>query len=166
VQHCLVGSEMCIRDSFLKEKIKMARPKGSKNKTVEQPKEFDYERDDAMIDGAYQATMITSAEARPDPSWTLIEQPNYTTSPQAFDMMKNTPPPAFWPSDTLFLVEGDVQLSSRIPGNGSMVAKQTRLVNATSDTQAIQKFSAYFSSLSDAESVYTVLRAAAMETIN
>lgn len=148
----------------------MARPKGSKNKVAEQPKEFDYERDDALIDGAYQATMITSAEARPAP-WTLDEQPNYVTIPPpqlsqapAFDIVKNTP--AYAPTATLFLVEGDVQLSSRIPGRGSVVAKQTRLVNATSDTQAILKYSAYFSGLSDAESVYMVVRAAAMETIN
>ena len=144
----------------------MARPKGSKNKVAEQPKEFDYERDDALIDGAYQRTTITSAEARPKP-WTLDEQPNYVTIPQKqpeTELMWSIP--AHAPIETLYLVEGDVQLSSRVPGRGSMVAKQSRLVNATSDTQAIQKFSAYFSGLSDAESVYTVVRAAAMETIN
>jgi len=144
----------------------MARPKGSKNKVVEQPKEFDYERDDALIDGAYQTTMITSAEARPAPR-SIEEQPNYVTIPQKqpdTQLMRSIP--AYAPTETLFLVEGDVQLSSRVPGRGSMVAKQTRLVNATSDAQAIQKFSAYFNNLSDAESFYTVVRAAAMETIN
>lgn len=139
----------------------MARPKGSKNKEVAaQPQEFDYERDDATVDGSYQTitTSVTSAEFRPAPE--VADVPNHVVIPQrapVMDLIKGT---------NLYLVEGDVQLSSRVPGRGSMVAKQSRLVKATSDTQAVQKFSAYFSGLSDAESVYTVVRAAAMETIN
>ena len=149
--------------NYLKGKI-MARPKGSKNKeVVAQPQEFDYERDDATVDGAYQtvATTVTSAEFRP------TEAPNHAVIPQrtpVMDLIKNVP--AYVAHTQLYLVEGDVQLSSRVPGRGTMVAKQSRLVKATSDTQAVQKFSAYFSGLSDAESVYTVVRAAAMETIN
>lgn len=146
----------------------MPRPKGSKNKQpVAEPQEFDYERDDATVDGAYQTiatptraeVRLASAEAR------LAHRaedsvPNHVAIPQrapVMDLIKGS---------NLYLVEGDVQLSSRVPGRASMVAKQTRLVKATSDSQAVQKFSAYFSGLSDAESVYTVVRAAAMETIN
>ncbi len=143
----------------------MARPKGSKNKTAEVPvpQEFDYERDDTGYDGTYQVTTITSAEARPaqpEAPWTLNEAVPYTP---ASDLIKSIP--AYAARDVLFLVEGDVQLSSREPGRGSMVAKQTRLVRATNDNQAVEKFSNYFRGLSDAESVYLVIRAAAMETI-
>ena len=66
----------------------------------------------------------------------------------------------------LFLVEGEVQLSSRAPGKGAMIAKQLRLVSAVDDNEAIQKYVNYFASLSDQQSVYMVISAAAMETID
>lgn len=148
----------------------MPRPKGSKNKEkaveMEQPREFDYERDDTAFDGAYQATGITSAEARPE----------LRLGEAVTDVRPNTMPdlgiqtliqtiPAYSSTPVLYLVEGDVQLSPRIPGRGSMVAKQTRLVRATSDFQAVEKYSNYFRNLGDAEASYVVLRAAAMEII-
>lgn len=145
----------------------MARPRGSKNKAVEapMPKEFDYERDDMGFDGAYQATTNTLPEPRIEPSWTLTEsiaEPVASVQQPTRNRMfsSGTTEPA-----VLYLVEGDVQLSSREPGRGSMVAKQTRLVRASSDSQAIEKFSLYFRGLSDNESAYSVVRAAAMETI-
>ena len=150
---------------YLKGKI-MPRPKGSKNKVAEQPKEFDYERDDSTIDGSYQtiAATITSAEARPARPPEVPSYDNYVTIPQPQPMVKSIP--AYDVTPSLYLVEGDVQLQPRIAGRGSMVAKQTRIVRATSEIQAVEKYSAYFRGLSDHEAVYAVVRAAAMEVID
>lgn len=140
----------------------MPRPKGSKNKNTlerEQPKEFDYERDDVLFDNSYQ--QVASTSNPPAESWTLEASPSmssFTTDTLPFDRIV--------PTETLYLVEGEVQMQPREPGRGSMVAKQFRLVSASSDEQAVGKFSEYFRSLSDSSSVYTVLRAAAMETIH
>lgn len=149
----------------------MARPKGSKNKTVEveAPREFDYERDDTAYDGTYQinpAVATTTATAQP---WSMAGLGTSITSAEA---RPYTPEPivsaipAYHGTQTLFLVEGDVQLSSREAGRGSMVAKQTRIVRAGSDAEAVQKYSIYFRGLSDTASEYTVIRAAAMEVID
>lgn len=146
----------------------MARPKGSKNKSTverEEPKEFDYERDDASIDGSYQTSLTIPTGVAAEP-WTMTEVVELVESQQ-----RGAPMPVYSPMTAavgagLFLVEGDVQLSSREPGRGSMVAKQTRLVSANNDNEAIQKYSNYFSGLSDSNSVYAVIRAAAMETIS
>lgn len=140
----------------------MPRPKGSKNKTTierEQPKEFDYERDDVLYDNSYQQVVDTSNQ-QPVESWTLESSPpmsSFATDTLPFDRIV--------PTETLYLVEGEVQMQPREPGRGSMVAKQFRIVSASSEEQAVGKFSEYFRSLSDSSSVYTVLRAAAMETI-
>lgn len=142
----------------------MPRPKGSKNKekvvVMEQPREFDYERDDSAFDTAYRPA-ITSAEARPEPAWTMAVPEPMTVAPvvSSIPAYSNVTP-------SLYLVEGDVQLQPRVPGRGSVVAKQTRIVRATSDIQAVEKYSNYFVGLSDAESAYVVLRAAAMEVID
>jgi len=149
---------------FLKEKI-MPRPKGSKNKekavVTERPREFDYERDDLAFDNAYRPA-VTSAEARPEPTWSVTN-----TGVMPGEMRLVTSIPAYADVEpSLYLVEGDVQLQPRIPGRGSMVAKQTRLVRATSEMQAVEKYSVYFRNLGDAEASYVVLRAAAMEVID
>lgn len=135
----------------------MPRPKGSKNKSslereTEQPKEFNYEEDDAKFDGNYQ--MNTTATA-----------PQGVVGSSGFDYVPMEQNITLTSDNRLYLVEGEVQLSSREPGRGAMVAKQTRLVSAANDEQAIQKFVRYFADLSDAQSVYTVINAAAMETI-
>ena len=150
----------------------MPRPKGSKNKSIAEaeavPREFDYERDDVMIDNSYQA--VGQAVQKSD-------QPAWTLSPQ--DAMLLTAPTEPLPSpiltspnrggtsmkSKLYLIEGEVQMSPREPGRGSVVAKQFRLVQAIHETEAVEKYSNYFRGLSDREAVYSVLRAAAMETI-
>lgn len=143
----------------------MPRPKGSKNKekvvVMEQPREFDYERDDQAFDTAYRPA-VTSAVATPEPTWTMMPEP---------DLMRSAPVVTSIPAyanvtPSLYLVEGDVQMQPRIPGRGSVVAKQTRIVRATSEMQAVEKYSAYFGGLSDHEASYAVLRAAAMEVID
>lgn len=138
----------------------MARPKGSKNKTtVEQEAvaqapavPFNYEDDDAKFDGNYQ---MAPQGYRAEPVSFAERQ-----APQ-----ENVVRPAVDAGARLFLVEGEVQLASRAPGRGAMIAKQLRLIEATSDEQAINKYVNYFHNLSDAQSVYTVINAAAMETI-
>jgi hypothetical protein len=159
--------------NFIKEKI-MPRPKGSKNKTtaneVAEPVEFDYERDDGMFDNSYQT--MEHAVVR-------IEQPAWTLSPPSMKLSEHTTEPLPSPILTaevhraavlkgqtkLYLVEGEVQMSPRQAGRGSVVAKQFRLVQANNESQAVEKYSNYFRSLSDGDAVYTTLRAAAMETI-
>lgn len=149
----------------------MARPKGSKNKTVEAeaPREFDYERDDTAYDGTYQINPAVAAPTATAQPWTLTGLGTSITSSEA---RAYTPEPimsaipAQRGTQTLFLVEGEVQLSSREAGRGSMVAKQTRIVRAGSDAEAVQKYSNYFRGLSDAAAEYAVIRAAAMEVID
>jgi hypothetical protein len=160
--------------NFIKEKI-MPRPKGSKNKTtvneVVEPVEFDYERDDGMFDNSYQNTAYKVVRNE-QPAWTLSTQdaallvppseplpsPILTSQVQRSDALIGQP--------KLYLVEGEVQMSPRELGRGSVVAKQFRLVQANDESQAVDKYSNYFRSLSDGDAVYTTLRAAAMETIS
>jgi hypothetical protein len=153
---------------MVKEKV-MARPKGSKNKTtverdeVAQPAvEFNYENDDAKFDSNFQ---LAQQGYRADPASYVnqqILQENVTvTEPEHHRMVG-----ARRTASRLFLVEGEVQLSSRAPGKGAMIAKQMRLVSANDDNEAIQKYVNYFNGLSDQQSVYMVISAAAMETID
>jgi len=153
----------------------MPRPKGSKNKTTvnqpAEPVEFDYERDDGMFDNSYQ-TMEQAVVRIEQPPWTLslpsmklsdnptepLPSPILTAEVQRSDALIGQP--------KLYLVEGEVQMSPRELGRGSVVAKQFRLVQATHETEAVEKYSNYFRSLSDGDAVYTTLRAAAMETIS
>lgn len=147
----------------------MPRPKGSKNKStleretvMEQPKPFNYEEDDSKFDSNYQMMMASQGAVGAVGS-------DRIPGALGFDYIPTSEAPATAMTATqvsgLFLVEGEVQLSSREPGRGAMVAKQMRLVSAANDDQAIQKFVRYFAGLSDAQSVYTVINAAAMETI-
>ena len=152
----------------------MPRPKGSKNKTTvnqpAEPVEFDYERDDGMFDNSYQTIEQTTVKN---------DQPAWTLSPPSMKLSDNPTEPLPSPIPTaqvnlaavskgqtkLYLVEGEVQMSPRQAGRGSVVAKQFRLVQANDESQAVDKYSNYFRSLSDGDAVYTTLRAAAMETI-
>lgn len=154
----------------------MARPKGSKNKTTVAQEQvaqapatpFNYEEDDAKFDSNYQ---LAQQGYRADPTAFVNQQAvqefearyqNVTvTEPENYRMVG-----AQRLVSQLFLVEGEVQLASRVQGRGAVVAKQFRLVNANNENEAIQKFARYFAGLSDAQSVYTVVNAAAMETIN
>jgi len=141
----------------------MPRPKGSKNKSsleteTEQSKEFNYEEDDIKFDASYQANIFTATVppvVLTSSGLVVPTEQNGTLSNKSVNRLLNR----------LYLVEGEVQLSSRVPGRSSMVSKQMRLVSAVDDDQAIKKFVNYFAGLSDAESLYTVMTAAAMETI-
>jgi hypothetical protein len=157
--------------NFIKEKI-MPRPKGSKNKTtaneVAEPVEFDYERDDGMFDNSYQ-TMEQAVVRIEQPAWTLSTQDAALlvppTEPLPSPILTSPNRDGTLMKSKLYLVEGEVQMSPREPGRGSVVAKQFRLVQAIHETEAVEKYSNYFRSLSDGDAVYTTLRAAAMETI-
>jgi hypothetical protein len=158
--------------SYIKEKI-MPRIKGSKNKSslereTEQSKEFNYEEDDIKFDASYQTNIFTATvppvvltssglvvPTEQSVNFVPTEQNGTLSDKSVNRLLKNR----------LYLVEGEVQLSSRVPGRSSVVAKQMRLVSAVDDDQAIKKFVNYFAGLSDAESLYTVMTAAAMETI-
>jgi len=137
----------------------MARPKGSKNKSTlakeTEPREFDYERDDIMFDNSYRET---GAQPAAEP-WTLPPTDAVITTFEPSVVGYNQL------GGSLYLVEGEVQMSPREPGRGSGVAKQLRLVSASNEEEAVGKYSNYFRSLSDASANYSVLRAAAMETI-
>ena len=141
----------------------MPRIKGSKNKSslereTEQSKEFNYEEDDIKFDASYQANIFTATVppvVLTSSGLVVPTEQNGTLSNKSVNRLLNR----------LYLVEGEVQLSSRVPGRSSMVSKQMRLVSAVDDDQAIKKFVNYFAGLSDAESLYTVMTAAAMETI-
>jgi hypothetical protein len=153
--------------NYIKEKI-MPRPKGAKNKATlerEAAKEFDYERDDEMFDNAYQTVPRESGVAVP--AWTMeVNEAAATASPPTTTAMINTPVAGLSYPTTLYLVEGEVQMTPREMGRGPVVAKQFRLVSAMTEEQAVHKFSSYFVGLSDSDASYSVRRAAAMETIN
>jgi hypothetical protein len=144
----------------------MPRPKGIKNKSslereTDQSKEFNYEEDDIKFDASYQKNIFTATvppvvvNSEQSVNFVPTEQNGTLSDKSVNRLLKNR----------LYLVEGEVQLSSRVPGRSSMVAKQMRLVSAVDDDQAIKKFVNYFAGLSDAESLYNVMTAAAMETI-
>lgn len=155
----------------------MARPKGSKNKsTVEQEEvvyqppavPFNYEDDDSKFDSNFQ---LAQQGYRADPT-AFVNQQAVQEFEAKYQNVTVTDPEQHRMAGArrlvsrLFLVEGEVQLSSRAPGKGAMIAKQLRLVSAVDDNEAIQKYVNYFASLSDQQSVYMVISAAAMETID
>ncbi len=156
----------------------MPRPKGSKNKsTLEREQtqdtvvvEFDYERDDVRFDTSYNPLSVTGSTD--NFSVTLSDPPTFLVEPTTTFTLTLSDPPTFLveptttftppTSNKMFLVEGDVRLNSN---EGAVVAKQFRLVMADNEETAIRKYANYFQGLSDQQSVYTVVSAAAMETI-
>ena len=134
----------------------MARPKGSKNKTVEarQPAaEFNYEDSDIL----YQQVMSKGAVA-PKFGESTNAPDNFT---EQFDkVIVSTAPVAV---SSTFLVEGKVRLDQ--DGNSPVFADQRRIVNATNVDEALSKFVNYFTSMSNANQRYTVVQAGASETI-
>ncbi len=142
----------------------MARPKGSKNvaKPAQQPvQEFDYE---TMGDTAYAQVMSGTAPiaeltaSSPTPSVQLLE-----AQYQAPQYDNVTALPAYQPTEKLFLVEGKVRLDQM--GSAPIHADQRRIVSASNDDEALQKFVNYFQSMSNEAQVYSVVSAAASETI-
>lgn len=164
----------------------MPRPKGSKNRTVEQeaPKqpvqEFDY---DTMGDTAY-AQVMSGSIPQVAPAWTQptddetaalvsnepIEPISAVTlqpmlQPMATDgiQLQNTLPTNYLLKESLYLVEGKVRLDQM--GSPPIHADQRRIVSATSDDEALQKFMRYFANMSNEMQTYTVVSAAAAEAI-
>lgn len=156
----------------------MGRPP-KKVPVVETPQEFNYEEHDAMYDNAYNPTdnmnippqLIVDTGATTQPVPNLIVPPSLvvpeedTSKKKKISMFNKSPALATVNTGNLYLVEGDVQMMPRQMGRGNVTAKQFRLVSAESENEAIEKFSNYFMRLTDANAIYTVVRAAAMETI-
>jgi hypothetical protein len=132
----------------------MARPKGSKNTTTEaqQPtSEFNYEDSDAL----YQQVMSKGAVAP------ALENPaNVVDDITARYDIAAVAPVA---TSSTFLVEGKVRLDQ--DGNSPVFADQRRIVNAANVDEALSKFVNYFANMSSATQRYTVVQAAASETI-
>jgi hypothetical protein len=129
----------------------MARPRGSKNTNkTETVAEYEYSDSDPM----YQQVM--SGEVIAEGVDAMYEE---------FTVDVNTPlvqTPATVPT-TLFLVEGKVRLDQE--GNAPVIADQRRIVNAANVDEALQKFVSYFVGMSSATQQYSIVQAAASETI-
>jgi hypothetical protein len=137
----------------------MARPKGSKNKTVEarQPAaEFNYEDSDAL----YQQVMSRGAVAPAfeDPA-NVVE--DITARYDVGAVLAPAVPPVA--ASSIFLVEGKVRLDQ--DGNSPVLADQRRIVIAANVDEALSKFVNYFANMSNAAQRYTVVQAGASETI-
>ena len=147
-----------------KEIIMGGRPKGSKNKSSlvkEQNapsvplKVFDYDRDDAGFDNNYREVPLNTGYV----------QSNLAVSNDSFPQVIDQEYVRDHMMPTLYLVEGEVHMSSTQQGRGSISSKQFRLVSASTEQDAVRKYTNYFASLNDDASTYTVVRAAAMEPI-
>jgi hypothetical protein len=66
-------------------------------------------------------------------------------------------------TSSTYLVEGKVRLDQ--DGNSPVFADQRRIVNAANVDEALSKFVNYFTSMSNPTQRYTVVQAAASETI-
>jgi hypothetical protein len=125
----------------------MARPKGSKTKVTPEPKEYVYDDADPMYQQVMAGELIVPGI---DTYVPIITSPIPTHIP--------TPIPS-----TLFLVEGKVRLDQE--GNAPVVVDQRRIVNAANVDEALQKFVNYFVGLSSSTQQYSIVQAAASETI-
>ena len=138
----------------------MARPKSVKNKTAEAPKpaEFNYEDSDSL----YQQVMSNGAVAPiiEDPA-NVLDDVTARREVPAVNVSLTQPIPLGNPS--IFLVEGKVRLDQSAAA--PIVAEQRRLVVANNVDEALAKFSNYFTSMSGPSQRYTIVQAAASETI-
>lgn len=138
----------------------MARPKGSKNKTettVEEVSEFDYSESEQL----YQQLM-TGEIIPTNPEQNEVDPPAMNPVPVYKTTHFPTPAPSPLTS-SLFLVEGKVRLD-RV-GDATIVADQRRIVNAQNVDDALEKFVNYFTSMSNGDQSYSIVQAAASETI-
>lgn len=136
----------------------MARPKGSKNKAAEQPKEFMYEDSDAL----YQQVMSSGAVAPTQP----INAPVEVTTSVSYDTpapAAYTPPAVVAATSFTYFVEGKVRLDQE--GSPPIFSDQRRIVNARNADEALEKFMSYFANMSNPIQRYTVVQAGASETI-
>jgi len=138
----------------------MARPKGSKNKTVAEPKpvEFNYEDSDVL----YQQVMSNGAVAHAieHPANVLDDVTARSEFPAPAAVVVQ---PINLGSAGIFLVEGKVRLDQIAAA--PIVAEQRRLVLAGNVDEALAKFSNYFTSMSGPTQRYTIVQAGASETI-
>lgn len=67
--------------------------------------------------------------------------------------------------EVLFFVEGEVLLQNIVPGGGVVQAKQNRIVYAVNYEEAIKKYHAFFTNLSNDKSRYTIINCAVSEAI-
>lgn len=122
-----------------------------KEKPVEQ-KPFDYEEELAQQGLA--------------PKWVEADKEN-------FDVVTNSEHGSIFINSTqyakqqlkLHLVEGVVQMRPNQPGSGMTQSDQRRIVWAVNGSEAIQKFSTYFSSLNTSTETYVVVFASVSEEI-
>jgi hypothetical protein len=129
----------------------MARPKGTKNKT-ETTAEYVYDDADPMYQRVMAGDLI--APGVDD----LIDNNTVDTATVYHEVYVPAPAPT-----TLFLVEGKVRLDQE--GNAPVVADQRRIVNAANVDEALQKFVNYFVGMSSPSQQYSIVQAAASETI-
>ena len=136
----------------------MARPKGSKNRTAENPNpaEFNYEDSDAlykhvMSRGAVVPTFEDPANVAED----------ITTHYDVGAVLAPVVAPVA--ASSIFFVEGKVRLDQ--DDNLPIFADQRRIVNAANVDEALSKFVNYFANMSNANQRYTVVQAGASETI-
>lgn len=141
----------------------MARTKGSRNKTetsVEEVQEFEYDQSEQL----YQQLM--TGEVIPvNPEQNEVDPPVMNPVPvyTAPVYTKTSFPVSPHVVSQLFLVEGKVRLD-RV-GDASIVADQRRIVNAHNVDDALEKFVNYFTSMSNGDQSYSIVQAAASETI-
>ena len=135
----------------------MARPKGVKNKSTDDSVEFNYEDSDAL----YRHVMSTGAAAS-GPMRDEIDLALQTAEPVVYTA---APAPAVFAQSPslIYLVEGKVRLDQ--DGSPPIVADQRRIVNAANVDEALNKFVNYFVGMSNPIQRYSVVQAAASETI-
>jgi hypothetical protein len=138
----------------------MARPKGSKNKTADAVNDTEFNYDDS--DFLYQQVMTNGAT---DPDYEHEMPMEFTGNLDilAADIPAAEPIPPAVVTSTTFFVEGKVRLDQ--DGNAPVFADQRRIVNAANVDEALSKFVNYFTNMSNQIQRYTVVQAAASETI-
>jgi hypothetical protein len=130
----------------------MARPKGSKTKVTPEPKEYVYDDADPMYQQVMAEELIVPGVDN------MIDESVVESYAPIFAGYTLAPIPS-----TLFLVEGKVRLDQE--GNAPVVVDQRRIVNAANVDEALQKFVNYFVGLSSSTQQYSIVQAAASETI-
>ena len=125
----------------------MARPKGTKNK-AETTAEYVYDDADPMYQQVMAGDLIAPGVDDLIDTATVYHHEVYVPAPAP---------------TTLFLVEGKVRLDQE--GNAPVVADQRRIVNAANVDEALQKFVNYFVGMSSPSQQYSIVQAAASETI-
>ena len=136
----------------------MARPKGVKNKTAETPVEFNYEDSDALYQNVMSSGAVAPIRDEIDLALSTEAQPVQMNVP-----VMTAPIVAKTAPSLIYLVEGKVRLDQ--DGSTPIVADQRRIVNAANVDEALSKFVNYFTSMSNPVQRYTVVQAAASETI-